>query len=317
MSGRLLVRPDKNEFLLYAMLNALGLARGNPDYHLLRRKTVDHFQGYSGFGLKQKDYRHHSKPVEYLFTINDAPDFSEKQGLTLDSCAQRQVEIGKAVLPHLKHFYQNTDFEDFYQKALPRYTEECEFLQGILDRANIRDLLDNVWEVVRPFNMEVIPMPLEGIHSGVGPSIGDTAYQIVGPPFDYDILYLVAHEGSHPRAKRALESIADEIAARSDLLKYALEQPNYPDSYHHWPTCFEEHFIRAMQTGYIDSVLGANSDVENKLRREEKGQGMLFIRDFYEELRKHKENPNGSLTDVALRVLDRLDQYEAQHPSAH
>ena len=314
MSGRLVVRPDKNEFLLYAMLNALGLARGNPDSHLLRRRTVDHFEGYSGLGLKQEDYIHHSKPVGYVLTINEAPDFSEKQSLTLDSCMQREVEIGRAVLPHLKHFYQNTDFENFYQKALPRYAEECEFLQGILDRANVRDLLDNVWEVDRPFNMEVIPMPLEGMHSGIGPSVGDTAYQIVGPPFDYGILHLVAHEGSHPRAKRALEPIADEIAARSHLLKHALHQPNYPSSYHHWPTCFEEHFIRAMQVGYIDPVLAVNSDVENRLKREEKGQGMLFIRDFYDELRKHKESPTGPLTDVALTVLGRLDQYKAKAP---
>ncbi len=317
MGGRLRVRPDKNVFLLYAMLNALGLARGHPDSHLLRRRAVDHFQGYSGVGLKQDDYGHHSKPVVYVLTLNDAPDFSEKQGLTLHSCMRREVEIGRVVLPHLEHFYQHTDFEDFYQKALPRYADECEFLQGIVDRADIGDLLDNVWEVDRPFNMEVIPMPLEGIHSGIGPSVGDTDYQIVGPPFDFGILHLVAHEGSHPRAKRVLEPFVDEIASRSHLLQHALVQPNYPDSYNHWPTCFEEHFVRAMQAGYIDPSIGVDSDVENRLRREEKGNGMVFIRDFYEEIRKHKANPTGSLKDVALRVLDRLDQYNAQPPIHH
>lgn len=310
MDKKLLVRPDKNEFLLYAMLNALGLARGNPDSHLLRRRTVEHFREYSGPRLEQEDYVHLSKPVAYVLTINEAPDFSEKKGLALDSCMKKEVEIGRAVLPRLKHFYQNTDFENFYQKALSRYTEECEFLQGILDRANVGNLLDNVWEADKSFNMEIIPMPLEGAHSGIGPSVGDTAYQIIGPPFDCSILHLVAHEGSHPRAKRALEPIAGEIDARSDLLKHALQQPNYPDSYHHWPTCFEEHFVRAMQAGYIDTALGLNLNIDNMLRREEKSKGMLFIRDFYDELKQHKETPVGSLTDVALKILYRLDRYK-------
>jgi hypothetical protein len=312
MGGKLIVRPDKNEFLLYAMLNTLGLARGNPDSHLIRRQTSDNFQGYSGIGLKLKDYIHHSKPVGYVLTIDEAPDFSEKQGLVLDSCMRREVDIGKSVLPHLKHFYQNTNFEEFYQKILPRYREDCEFLQGIMERIGIRDLLDQVWEVDKSFDMEMIPMHLEGVHSGIGPSIGDTTFQIVGPPFDYSIKYLVAHEGSHPRAKRLLEPIADQIRKRSHLLQLALEQPNYPDTYHHWPTCFEEHMIRAMQIGFIDPIMKTKSNVEEGLMSEEQCDGMLFIRDFYAEIKKHKDNPKGTLRDVALNILDRLDNYNTQ-----
>lgn len=309
MEGKILARPDKNEFLLYAMLNVLGLMRGNPDTHFLRRKTVDHFKNYAGVGLKEKDYGHHSKPVGYVLTLNEAPDFSEKQGLTLDSNLQIDIIGGRPVLPHLKHFYNNTDFDDFYQKILPRYQEECEFLQGVMERAKIGDLLDAVWEVDKPFNMEIIPMPLEGARSGIGPSVGDTAYQIVGPPFDYNLVHLVAHEGSHPRAKKTLKPITDEIAAKSHLVRLALKQPNYPDSYgYSWPTCFEEHFIRAMQICCIDSTFSKKYDAEGALGREEKGNGMLFIRDFYEEIKQHKEKPSGTLADVMVRILERLDK---------
>jgi hypothetical protein len=294
------------------MLNTLGLTRGNPDSHPLRRRTQDHFQGYSGLGLREKDYTHYSKPVAYVLALNEAPDFLERQNLKLDPIMQWEIKIGRSVLPHLKHFYQNTDFEDFYQRVLPDYAQICTILQRILDKAEVGNLLDKVWEMNMPFNMKVIPMPLESLHSGIGPSIGDTAYQIIGPPFDERRLHNVAHEGSHPRAKRTLEPIAQEIAAKEHLLKYALRQPNYPDTYNHWPTCFEEHFIRAMQAGYIDPVI-KNTNIGERLGAEENAKGMIFIRDFYDEIRKHKENPSGSLTEVALKILKRLDErYKVQ-----
>lgn len=313
MTGTLTVKPNKNEFLLYSMLNTLGLARGNPDSHFLRRKTIDHFAGYQGKGLKQEEYLHHSKPVGYVLTLNEVPDLSEKSGLTLNSSMQKEIEFGRAVLSHLKHFYENTDFEDFYQEILPIYQEICGFLQGVLDKSKINEVLDEVWEVDKPFNMEVIPMPLEANGSGIGPSVEDTAYQIVGPSFDYTILRLVAHEGSHPRAKRILEPIKEEIAQKQRLLKKALAHPNYPDSYHYWPTCFEEHFIRAMQQGIInpilgiDSFYGPSSSIEDRLDREENGKGMIFIRDFHDEIQKYKENQVGNLQQVALNILERLD----------
>jgi len=307
MEGNLIVRPDKNEFLLYAMLNALGLVEGNPDVHKLRRKTTDHFLGYLGLGLKKEDYIHHSKPAKYVLTINEAPDFSEKQGIVLNLSMQSEVLKGRAVLSHIKHFYQNTDFEKFYSEILPDYETECRSLQGIVDKANVREVLDNHWEISKPFNMEVIPMPLEDYSSGIGPSIGNVSYQIIGPPFHEDSLGLILHEGSHPRAKRVLARIADTIDKKNYLLQYALKQPNYPGSYRNWSTCFEEHLIRAMQVGFIDASLDPDSNVEDSLRREERGYGMVFINDFYDELKEHKKNPINSLTDVALRILDRLD----------
>ncbi len=308
MGGNHTVRPDKNEFLLYAVLNVSGSTLGNPDFHFLKRKTVDHFRGYKGLDLKEKDYLHHSKPVAYVLTINEAPDFSERQGLNLSPHTILEAMRGKVMLPHLEHFYHNTDFEEFYQSIIPRYQEECEFLQGIFDMANVNDLLNDIWELDKPFDMVTIPMPLEWINSGVGPYIGDTAFQIIGPPFDYSKLPLVSHEGSHPRAKRILMPILEHIDAKKHLLALALQQPNYPESYLHWPTCFEEHFIRAMQEGFINPALGIKRNVEDMLRREEKGQGMVYIWDFYEEIKNHKDHPEGTLKDVALNILERLDK---------
>jgi hypothetical protein len=307
MSGELIVRPDKNEFLLYAMLIAAGHARGHADDHPLKQKTAEHFKGYQGTGLQQREYGHHSKPVGYVLTLHEAPDLSERQGLTLDACMQQEVKYGKTVLPHLKQFYQNTDFEEFYQETLPAYREECDTLRHIVEKTDLCTVLDDAWELDGAFRMEVIPMPLESYRSGIGPSVGDTAYQIVGPPFDADTPFLIAHEGSHPRAKKTLKPIADEIAARGHHLTRAMKHKNYSNTYQRWPTCFEEHFVRAVQTACIDTVLYPEDSIERGLQREENRQGMVFIRDFYEEVRQHKEHPTGPLTDVARRILERLD----------
>ncbi|MFT4303616.1 MAG: hypothetical protein ACMXYG_03560 [Candidatus Woesearchaeota archaeon] len=308
MQTKLLVRPDKNEFLLYSMLNTLGLARGNIDSHILRRKVVDHFQGYSGLGLKQEDYQHHSKPAIYLLTLNEAPDFSERENLVLNQFIERDIEIGKSILPYLIHFYENSDFEDFYQTILLKYQEECEFLENILERSNIKNIIDDAWEE-NTFDMEIIPMPLEDIMSGNGPSIGNVSYQIIGPPFMYRSIEIIAHEASHPRAKEVLRPIEHEIQTKEYI--FNRQTPlNYPKEYINWRVCFEEHFIRAMQCGFIDPKLGLNVNIDKSLRNEIDNYGMIFIGDFYEEIKKHKENPKGTLTDVALNILDRLDRYK-------
>jgi len=309
MAGSLVVRPDKNEFLLYSMLNALGLAKGNPDSHFLRRQAVDHFNGYKGIGLKERDYNHHSKPVSYVLTINEPPSLSVKSNLKLEEIEEDECNIGSVVLPHLKHFYENTDFEDFYQRILPVYELECNFLQGVLERADIKGILERVWEVNEPLEMAVIPMPLEGFSSGIGPSVNDISYSIVGPPFDYSTPRLVAHETSHSIAKKILKPIRSEIESRKDLLDLVLKNPNYPKTYHHWQTCFEEHFIRAMQIGFINPELKWDIKVEEALKVQEK-KGMIFIGDFYEELKRHKQNPEKKdLSRVVNGILSRLDGY--------
>jgi len=309
MEERLVVRPDKNEFLLYAMLSSQRLIGGHPDIHFLRRKTLDHFQGCPKLGLKERCYRHHSKPGGYVLTLNEAPDLTEKQGLDLDSQMKREIKSGKRVLPYLKRFYKTTDFEDFYQSILPRYQEECEFLQGIFERENLIDILDEAWEAENLFQIEAIPMPLES--GGIGPSIGNTCYPVFGPPFNYRSLYLVAHESSHPIAKRTIRHpLNDEIDKRAHLLKQAQKHPNYPKEYSYWRTCFEEHFIRAMQNGFIDPIFFKEEGfkVKGALEMEEQRCGMVFIKDFYDEIRKHKEKPKRTLADVALRILERLDE---------
>src|SRR3989344_5082054 len=169
MSERIIVRPDKNEFLLFTMLNVLGLAADNKfDSHPLRKRAVEHFKDYQGLGLKEEDYLHYYKAVVHALTLNQAPDFSKKS-LILNPESQNDARIDNTVLPHLKHFYHNTNFEDFYQKILPEYQEISDHLQRGFDRFSLTSLLKRAWEIDTPLNIEVIPMPLEAQFSGTGP----------------------------------------------------------------------------------------------------------------------------------------------------
>lgn len=307
MNQKLIVRPDKNEFLLYSMLDAYGLARGSPDSHFLRRKTRDHFSGYNGIGLAEKMYGHYSKPAKYALILNEAPDFTERQDFEFELCSKRDIMSGRAVLPFLIHFYKNTDFEEFYNTILPRYKEDCDFMQRFLDRLKINYLLDEIWKVDEPFNDVVIPMPLEGSRSGVGPGFCSTAFHIIGPPFDISNLDLILHEGSHPRAKQGLKPIMSEIKKKSHLLEITMKNPDYSRAYCTWRTCFEEHLIRAMTICHLYPRIGFSDNQEKFLKTEEEWNGMIFIRDFYDEIRKH-DSDRMNLQEVALSILKALDK---------
>ncbi len=304
MAG-IIARPDKNEFLLYSMLDALSLARGNKDTHYIRRKVADSFDGYEGVGLSTEDYGHHSKPATYVLTLTEAPFLEEIQGLELDDETKSEIENGRSVLHHMTHFYNNTDFERVYEGILPFYKAECEFVENLMNRSEMDQILDYVWGAEN--YMEVIPMPLEGQRSGIGPSLGKTAYQIVGPPFDFNTIFLVAHEGSHPRAKTVIKPIADEVSKSKELLRKAAAQQGFPAEYRNWKTCFEEHLIRAVQACMINpELVGDSKPVEKQLDSEYKNKGMVYIYDFAEEL---KQKGSGSdMTETALRILRRLDK---------
>ena len=122
-----------------------------------------------------------------------------------------------------------------------------------------------------------------------------------------DMLHLMGHEGSHPRAKVFLGPIRGKIEEKSRLMAKPKAHPNFYIHYDNWRTMFEEHFIRAMQLGWIDPFIGVETKPEYALKREE-DKGFVYIRDFYGEIRAHKEKPEGTMADLALRILDRLDK---------
>lgn len=305
MDQSIIVKPNKNEFLLYSLLISLDLMRGNLNSDSLRTETYYHFKGYKGIGLKEENYIHHSKPAAYILTINQVPDFSEKKDIFLDERTKFNVSRGKIILPHLIHFYENTDFENYYKKILPRYKNRCVQLKKVLENTQINKILNEIWEVKDNFKMEIIPMPLEGEHSGIGVAVNNTAYQIIGPPFGTSSLSLIIHEASHPRAKALLSSLSQEIEKESYLLKIAQNHPKWPKNYNNWTICFEEHLIRAVQVGFLNPKFKIKT-VEQGLAEEENRKGMVFIKVFYEELKQYMDKKEGNLKEAVIRILHKL-----------
>lgn len=167
--------------------------------------------------------------------------------------------------------------------------------------------LNGIWGLTHnPFTIDVlIPMPLEGIREGSGPSIDDTAYQIVGPPFDYTIIEEIIHEAMHPRMERKITGgLTEEIAKRRHLMGHLRTNPFLHSQYgRSWIGCFEEHFIRAMQIAFFEEL---DFRVPMSLERE-RIEGFTFVDTFYEEIDSNRRCHNRDLREVAMRILKRLD----------
>jgi hypothetical protein len=184
------------------------------------------------------------------------------------------------------------------------YSKECDYLLSIFNKKDINGFLNKVWQVEDKLNMVVIPMPLEARRSGVGPGIVNTAYQIVGPPFDEYILGNLIHEACHPRAKKVLEPLKKEIENAKYLFEIAKDHENWPEQYNSWEICFEEHLIRAVQAVYINPHFNFGNMEEN-LDFQKNRKGMVFIEDMREVLDKH-ENKDHDMENVVLDVLETL-----------
>ncbi|MCX6783903.1 MAG: DUF4932 domain-containing protein [candidate division WWE3 bacterium] len=305
VSSKISVETNKNIFLLYSLLNNLGQAYGDLNSHPLRKLVTEHFRGYKGPSLKVSDYIHESKAVTFILTLGEAPDFSPRKDLLLTEWIRSEVNRGSAVLPAVKHFYSNTDFEDFYNSVKPQYQEIADYVSDQISKVNLDKLLNEVWELETDFKQMVIPNPLT--QGSFGPEIGETLFQVIGTPFSFYSLHTIAHEASHPKAKKVLEPCLGEIWKHAGLIDQVLANSSYSKAYNSWETCVEEHFIRAIKSCYSDPAIFGETP-EFYIEQEEQ-KGMVFIRDFCDEINAYKEHKiSGTLGEVVLKIIDRLEK---------
>lgn len=300
MGHEIIVRPDKNVFLAYALLHAAGQGPLLSE-HPIKEKFTSLLKEYKG-----ENYLLPSLEVLAL-TLNEAPDLSFRKDISLSRNMQELVERLKHGQKALRTFYKKTGFEEAYQEILPEYNQICEEMRKVVAVLKPYDNLDKIWRLTdNPFTKDVlIPMPLEGIKEASGPSVGDTAYQIVGPPFGYLIIDEIIHEAMHPRMERKItEGLTEEIEKRSYMMGHVRANPFYPPQYgRNWVVCFEEHFIRAMQVAFFEEL-----DFRVPMRLDnERVQGFILVKTFYEEIDSNRKGPNHDLTDVAMKILERLD----------
>jgi len=96
MGPQLTVKPSKNVFLLYAMLDALDQGIGSVKSHPLRKLTKKHFENYEKIeiGLNARDYwSHPSVPASYTLTLKEAPGFSNKEVIQVSQSAEKIIHI--------------------------------------------------------------------------------------------------------------------------------------------------------------------------------------------------------------------------------
>lgn len=299
------VTTHKNLFLTYALLDVYGLARGDRDSHYLRRKTYEHFKSYKGKPLNQEQYGHHSKLVAFALSIEPAPSFKIIPQTTIDEYLAHDIKTGSVILSYLKDFYTQTDFEKFYtNEIVPFWIEEVKFIEGIVNRANLEQILDEAWQTHGKLETKVIPMPLEQESSGVGYSFNGVAYPVFGPPFNKDCLFLLAHECSHPRAKLILKDMWELINTKEYLFNELKKAESFQVNYNQWKTYFEEHLIRAMQLLELyPRIEPSDVRIENFLEREKERKGMIYIYTFYENLKK---NRGKDLHETIKKIIEAL-----------
>jgi len=291
------VKPNKNLFLLYTFLNNFNSSEENQDTHWLRRKTFDYFKKFKFENLNINfDFR----TILYMFTLNEAPDFSLKKDLVANREVRNAIEVSQIILPIIKKFYNGTFFENFYRKILKSYKEECIFIEGIIKRYKIVEALLWVFDKTFPEYVEIIPMPLENKYSSKILDLKEGGCIIIGPPFDINIIYPLIRKLCNFPVKKIFKSISYEIDKRRELFS------KISSKYKTWEELFEEYFIRTIQLAYILPLLEVNIDIEKQLQDEEKD--MPLIRLFY-KIAKNEEKINGSLSYLAIKLLEELDKF--------
>lgn len=291
---------NKNIVLLYALLNRFGQAYGETTSTSLRGDMIEFFKDYDGKKPNSDKYTHPSKGVFWSLMVSEIPEFKTKE-IKLNEQNEWGFKLGSYLKPYLLNFYNNTNFEEYYEKVLPKLENIKNKFKQSFKNKGIEKVLEETWGVSIKEQMIVIPNPFS--EGSFGPQIGDINYQIIGmwdnrkfSSYSHNII----HEGSHPLAKEVQKPYKSLINSKKHLLKEVMKHPNYK-GYKPWYSCFEEHLIRAVQRGLIAPKLDSDYPVKKGLQFELENSGMIFIQEFYDVLVKSK-----SVGEAIPSIVDNL-----------
>jgi hypothetical protein len=278
------VEINKNIILVFTLLNLFDQAYGDPDKQPLRGKVRAHFKDYQGGSPRLEDYVHAHKLVVWALTVGDPPKF-ETKNMELNPELQWHIEKGATILPYLREFYENTDFEGFYKKISAELEGYKIKIAALIKRTDIVGILEHAWGIKVDSQMVIIPNPLA--LDSFGPEIGSVNYQVLGVPEEIRenrIVHTIIHEGSHPIVAELTRQHEKLIEEKAYLLSEVQKHPKYPKAYNTWNTCFEEHLIRAVQMGFVYPRIREKFNIDSALQHEIDNAGMVYIKEFYEVL---------------------------------
>jgi len=310
------VRPSKGDFLLLTVMNIAGYNDNNGCSVLydMRQKTREHFAREINNPLVLEFYNlwmqngiHNHPPWNAVLDI-------QKTEFGLTPSGDKNSERIRSVL---EKFRSSTDFDEFYFRILPEYIDVCEEVGSLLRKVDFINILDDAWEFKADFDVCVIPRPLDKVCDGYGPKIGNNALAIIAPgrsngipsynsPFVRDF---AAHEVSHTyiqTIEKQVMEIAESKGFAGKLRDFARSQEARD---YRGESVLEETMLRALQARYIGPFLDLPShSIEKELILDHE-EGFEHIFKFDEAIRKHKENPEGSLAEAIADLMEKLLQY--------
>jgi hypothetical protein len=279
----------------------------------IRKKIENHFCKLD-IDIKYKLQYHFSKHVAFVLSLDN--DLNDKLVPNISPEMKVEMEKGSEILPLIKKFKNETNFDEFYKNSILFYLkEECFRLEKLLSISNLENILKDTWEINCNFDLNIIINPLEGRFCGIGPSIGKNSYQVIGPPFEKQIFMLLAHEASHPYAKEYKRSSLDLIDSKRYFYDKIKRHKNWPKNYNGWRVCFEEHLVRCLECAYLDIILAKNLNLKKftikELLEKEKQRGFLYIDIFYKVINNHKIK--GDFKNSRLVIRNILSEIECEH----
>ena len=302
------VKPSKGDFLLFTVMNLAGYNDNNdyPNFYPLRSKVREQFAREINNPHVLEFYR-----LWLQKGVHDHPPW-----VTLVDIQRK--ELGEPVSNNrhseqirqtLDKFSESVGFDQEYEKLLPEYLGICSQVEGILGKVPMEDILNKAWEFPANFGVVIVPRPLDKPYHGDGPRAGNFAVSLIGPGIiqraptfeDPNLRHLVAHEVSHSYAEvieKEIMRVAQERGIVDKINEFARRQKakNYGGM-----VVLIETMMRAIQQRYIDPHLQLGKvypgSIEKKLVDEHERGGFEHIFKFDEVIRRHKENPKGTLAE--------------------
>lgn len=205
----------------------------------------------------------------------------------------------------IREFSSATNFIDYFNSHKKYYSEIENAINTTIGAFNYVKLLEDYYgEIKHSYNI----IPTQLFHAGgYGPEIntseGKDIYNICGPITVIDgkpnfgdqdyILNIILHEFSHSFVNPITFDNVEEINKYSKLMDTIKDKMNQM-AYGNWPTCVNEHLVRANTARFIAQIRG--DKIKDIILESEFQKGFIYIKKLDTLLQVYEQNRNVYIT---------------------
>ena len=250
--------------------------------------------------MSSKGYAYDAPPTTMLYV---APT----EELELVNKVPKDLEMRAGGSKQLQDFYEAlsdfmkiSKFRAFYESNMPLYQKCVDDTVKVLEGEDYIADIENYYGIKQnTYNIILTPLFHEG---GFGPRVlnengGYDIYNIMGPVGMEDIMpvfsskeelrYLIWHEFGHsfvnPVTNKNLKRV-NKYKALMEPIQEAMTNQAYPD----WPTCVNEHIVRANTARLTKTELG--EEAYKQIIKREKGRGFIYIEALANKMEEYELN---------------------------